>query len=82
MLVYIQDVNGQPLMPTSRCGKVRRLLKDKKAKAPKPNGNAPIQPSQGGGILTQIIGYNLSEHTAIDNHQFILSLQQQVASIL
>ena len=32
MLVYIQDVNGQPLMPTIRCGKVRKLLKDKKAK--------------------------------------------------
>ena len=32
MLVYIQDINGHPLMPTSRCGKVRKLLKDKKAK--------------------------------------------------
>ena len=32
MLVYVQDVNGQPLMPTSRCGKVRRLLKEGKAK--------------------------------------------------
>lgn len=57
-------------------------IKDKKTKAPKTSGNAPIQPSRGGGILTQIIGYKLSEHTAIDNHQFILSLQQQVTSIL
>ena len=27
MLVYVQDKDGKPLMPTSRCGKVRRLLK-------------------------------------------------------
>ena len=27
MLVYVQNKNGKPLMPTSRCGKVRRLLK-------------------------------------------------------
>ena len=32
MLVYVIDINGQPLMPTERCGKVRRLLKDGKAK--------------------------------------------------
>lgn len=31
MLVYVLDKNGQPLMPTSRCGKVRRLLKAKQA---------------------------------------------------
>ena len=31
MLVYVLDKNGQPLMPTSRCGKVRRLLKTKQA---------------------------------------------------
>lgn len=24
--VYVLDKNGSPLMPTSRCGKVRRLL--------------------------------------------------------
>lgn len=28
MLVYVQNKNGQPLMPTERCGKVRRLLKE------------------------------------------------------
>ena len=32
MLIYALDINGQPLMPTSRCGKVRRLLKTNKAK--------------------------------------------------
>lgn len=32
MLVYVLTPSGQPLMPISRCGKVRRLLKNKKAK--------------------------------------------------
>ena len=32
MFVYVLDKNGQPLMPTKRFGKVRRLLRDKKAK--------------------------------------------------
>lgn len=32
MLVYVINSNGQPLMPTSRFGKVRRLLKEGKAK--------------------------------------------------
>ena len=32
MLVYVLKQNGQPLMPTERFGKVRRLLKEKKAK--------------------------------------------------
>lgn len=31
MLVYVQNKDGKPLMPTSRCGKVRRLLKAEKA---------------------------------------------------
>lgn len=31
-MVYVQNKNGQPLMPTCRHGKVRRLLKEKKAK--------------------------------------------------
>ncbi len=35
MLVYVQNINGQPLMPTRRCSKVRRLLKSNKAKAVK-----------------------------------------------
>lgn len=30
-MVYVQDINGKPLMPTMRHGKIRRLLKDKKA---------------------------------------------------
>lgn len=32
MLVYILKQNGQPFMPTARFGKIRRLLKTKKAK--------------------------------------------------
>ena len=32
MFVYVLDKDGQPLMPTSRFGKVRRMLRDKKAK--------------------------------------------------
>ena len=32
MLVYVTNINGQPLMPTNRCGKVRRLLNGGKAK--------------------------------------------------
>lgn len=30
-MVYVQDINGEPLMPTTRHGKVRRLLKQNKA---------------------------------------------------
>ena len=32
MLVYVQNSNGQPLMPTSRCGWVRRALNSGRAK--------------------------------------------------
>ena len=32
MLVYVLKQNGQPFMPTERFGKVRRLLKSKRAK--------------------------------------------------
>lgn len=32
MLVYVLNKDGQPLMPTSRCGKVRRMLKNNQAK--------------------------------------------------
>ena len=35
MFVYVLDMNGQPLMPTRRFGKVRRLLRDRKAKVVK-----------------------------------------------
>ena len=31
-MVYVLDINGQPLMPTTRNGKVKHLLKDGKAK--------------------------------------------------
>ena len=32
MLVYVISQSGKPLMPTRRCGKVRRLLKAGQAK--------------------------------------------------
>lgn len=35
MTVYVQNIDGQPLMPTTRCGKVRRMLKNKQAKVVK-----------------------------------------------
>ena len=35
MLVYVLNKDGQPLMPTERCGKVRRLLKSNEAKVVK-----------------------------------------------
>ena len=31
-MVYVLNINGQPLMPTNRHGKVKHLLKDSKAK--------------------------------------------------
>ena len=34
-MVYVLDINGQPLMPTNRHGKVKHLLKDGKAKVVK-----------------------------------------------
>ena len=34
-MVYVLDYNGKPLMPTKRHGKVRRILRDKKAKVVK-----------------------------------------------
>lgn len=30
-MVYVQDIDGKPMMPTTRHGKVRRLLKANKA---------------------------------------------------
>jgi hypothetical protein len=35
MFVYVISIDGQPLMPTERCGKVRRFLKQGKAKVVK-----------------------------------------------
>lgn len=31
-MIYVLDINGQPLMPTNRNGKIRHLLKDGRAK--------------------------------------------------
>ncbi len=36
-MIYVLDINNKPLMPTNRYGKVRHLLKDKKAKIVKRN---------------------------------------------
>ena len=46
--------------------------------------DVPHQQTQptGGGILSQIMAYPLSERTAIDNIQFIQSLKQQLSAIL
>ena len=30
--VYVLNKNGKPLMPTTRCGRVRHLLKEQKAR--------------------------------------------------
>lgn len=35
MVVYVLDIEGKPLMPTTRFGKVRRMLKNKEAKVVK-----------------------------------------------
>ncbi len=35
LMVYVLDINGQPLMPTTRHGKVRRLLNGHLAKVVK-----------------------------------------------
>ena len=35
MIVYVLDIEGKPLMPTKRFGKVRRMLKNKEAKVVK-----------------------------------------------
>lgn len=35
-----------------------------------------------GGIISQILDYQLQEHTDIDNRKFIASLQHQIVSIL
>lgn len=29
-MVYVQDIDGKPMMPTTRHGKVRRLLKTRR----------------------------------------------------
>ena len=39
---------------------------------------APAQ----GGLIMQIMSYQLSQHTPADNYEFIQRLQQQIASIL
>lgn len=55
-----------------------RNKKDSKATV---TTSQPQQP-MGGGILSQIMAYPLSERTAIENIQFIQSLKQQLSAIL
>lgn len=40
------------------------------------------QPPAQGGLIMQIMSYQLSQHTPADNYEFIQRLQQQIASIL
>ena len=58
--------------------------KDKADKAADDATGAMVgnQHPTGGGILSQIMAYPLSERTAIENIQFIQSLKQQLATIL
>ena len=46
------------------------------------SAKATIPTTTSGGIISKILGYQLQEHTDIDNRMFIASLQQQIASIL
>ena len=40
------------------------------------------QPPSQGGLIMQIMSYQLSQHTPAENYEFIQRLQQQIASIL
>ena len=40
------------------------------------------QPPAQGGLIMQIMSYQLSQHTPAENYEFIQRLQQQIASIL
>ena len=64
----IIDENGNPRPPN-----------------PKAVKNAPVTATSvvaSGGIISKILGYQLQDHTDIENRMFITSLQQQIASIL
>ena len=56
--------------------------KDKPDEAPRMTPETKVQHPTGGGILSQIMSYPLSERTAIENIQFIQSLKQQLSAIL
>lgn len=61
------------------------ITERKKKERPEQTGavsQQPLQPLHGGGVLSQIMAYPLSERTAIENIQFIQSLKQQLSSIL
>ena len=69
----IIDENGNPRPPKPKT--------DKKTPATI-SAQATIQTTTSGGIISKILGYQLQNHTDIDNRMFIASLQQQIASIL
>ena len=58
-MVYILDKNGQPLKNTTRHGKVRRLLKDKKARVVK---DCPFTIQ-----LLYDVDINIEEDSSMDN---------------
>ncbi len=61
------------------------ITERKKKGKPEQEGDVSQQSPQllqGGGVLSQIMAYPLSERTAIENIQFIQSLKQQLSSIL
>ncbi len=67
------DENGNPRPPKPKT--------DKKTPATI-SAQATIPTTTSGGIISKILGYQLQEHTDIDNRMFIASLQQQIVSIL
>ena len=73
MLVYVQDKKGKPLMPTKRCGTVRRWLKSGRAKVVRrepftirllDRAEGYTQPLQAGGDLgTAHVGVSVVSNT-------------------
>jgi len=73
MLVYVQDQNGKPLMPTKRCGTVRRWLKSGRARVVRrepftirvlDRDDGYTQPLQAGGDLgTAHVGVSVISNT-------------------
>ena len=66
-----EDTDRQPAQ-----GKPKRTLMSLIQEAQQQQ--APAQ----GGLIMQILSYQLSEHTPAENYEFIQRLQQQIASIL
>lgn len=66
-----EDTDRQPAQ-----GKTKRTLQSLIQEAQQQQS-----PSQG-GLIMQIMSYQLAQHTPADNYEFIQRLQQQIASIL